>query len=150
MIRSAVIVASLVSSAPTATDAFAIACKGEIFREAVNFGLAESQKFDLPDQIFVFSESSNAILRAMPVRHEYERVCDIDGTGAQIEFAPDLIRSEWQSSPDWEARTSCRFEFNRTDGTASLWMQFEWSEARRSETEWRMSCTSAPVPSFDQ
>ena len=150
MIRIPLVIATLVASAPTSPDTFALECKGEIYQASVKDGEPSDLTVSMPDQIFVFSESSQSVLRAMPRRHEFETVCDIGGNGTRVAFSPETIKVEWESSPDWEARTSCKFELDRSEGKASLWTRFEWSKTRHSETEWRMECSPTHVPNYPQ
>jgi hypothetical protein len=141
---------TLVLSAPTAPDTFAVACQGDILQTSVRFGESSVETFALPDQIFVFSESEATVLRAMPLRHEFENVCAIQDNGRVIEFTAEAVLVDWASSEDWEAKTTCQFAFNRSQGTASLTTRFEWSEHRNSQSEWRMSCLPTPVPVYER
>ena len=148
--RALLLFGGLVASAPTAPDTVAMACVGETYRAAVSNGISSEKTFSLPDQIFVFSESSSTVLRAMPRRQEFENVCDIDASGAQIVFSPERIIVDWESSPDWDTRSSCKFLFDRSTGVASYSTQFEWSRSRRSKSEWRMTCSPTPVPIYQK
>lgn len=141
---------ALVASAPTAPDTFAVECRGETFHTSVGDGKTDSQIFDLPDQIFVFSESSNIALRAMPRRSEFENICAIGSSGKVMEFSPEAIRVSWASPDGWEAATRCEFVFDRSEATATMRLSFTWSETRRTEGEWRMTCTPTQVPIYNQ
>ena len=148
--RTLLIVSTLVVSAPTAPDTHALACQGEIFGTSVHFGETIVKTFALPNQIFVLSESEATILRAMPLRREFENVCEIENSGRLIEFTPNSVHAKWTSSEDWETKTSCHFAFNRSLGTATLTTRYEWSEHRSSQSEWRMSCVPTAVPVYNR
>ncbi|HMS21479.1 hypothetical protein [uncultured Sphingorhabdus sp.] len=147
--KALMLASSLVASAPTSSDTFAIACSGAIFNTSLRDGKTTETKFSLPDQIFVFSEMSNVALRAMPRRQEFENICEIGAIGKKLDFSSDLIRTYWVSPTGWDAETTCEFKFNRTNNSATLRTKFEWSSSTQSESEWRMACAPTEVPIFD-
>ena len=140
---------SLVASAPTAPDTFAIACSGETFSNEVQDGKITEKKFSLPDQIFVFSESAKVALRAMPRRQEFENLCEIGPVGKEVEFSTGMIRVNWVGPSDWEAKTTCEFNFDRVDNKATMRTKIEWSNSHHRESEWRMICKPTQIPVFD-
>jgi len=140
---------ALVASAPSASDSFAIACSGDTLHTSVRDGVVKHQTFELPDQTFVISESTGTVLRAMPLRSEFETVCDIGSKGQMLEFSEGTTRAYGEGDPDWDTTTSCEFIFDKSNGSATMTARFEFSSSRRSEGVWRMNCSAAAVPVFD-
>lgn len=147
--KAILFVTSLIVSAPSASDTFAIVCNGETFSTSVKNGEVVKEKYILPDQIFVFSESSEVALRAMPIGKAFENLCEIESSGKELNFSPDKIRVYWISPSDWDAITTCEFKFDRANSVATMRTKFEWSAVHHRESEWRMDCTPTQIPVYD-
>ena len=130
---------------PSIENRFAIACVGTAQFRGTTTGSLMTRNYDVPRKVYVFDEAANRVQLTLHPRQEFEDVCFQDGYIASVDFAPGLIsvRSE-------DTGRMCDFKVNRVTGEAEYFSHQDLPGGRYEQMEWRMSCSRAEIPVFDQ